>query len=187
MSLGLLGVFLSSNVKNKLMLYLSTRGGEKNVSFSSAVINGLANDGGLYVPESFPSFSEKDIKDLSHLDYPNLAYEVTKNFISSEDIPADKYKEICLRTYDNQFSKKIIDISKLNDNEYILNLFHGPSLAFKDYALQLLGNIYEYILEKEKISLTIIGATSGDTGSAAIHGCSKSKKVKMFILFLTEK
>jgi len=165
------------------MLYLSTRGGEKNVSFSSAVINGLANDGGLYVPESFPSFSEKDIKDLSHLDYPNLAYEVTKNFISSEDIPADKYKEICLRTYDNQFSKKIIDISKLNDNEYILNLFHGPTLAFKDYALQLLGNIYEYILEKEKISLTIIGATSGDTGSAAIHGCSKSKKVNMFILF----
>jgi len=165
------------------MLYLSTRGGEKDVSFSSAVINGLANDGGLYVPESFPFFSEKDIKDLSHLDYPNLAYEVTKNFISSGDIPADKYKEICIKTYDNQFSKKIIDISKLNDNEYILNLFHGPTLAFKDYALQLLGNIYEYILEKEKIRLTIIGATSGDTGSAAIHGCSKSKKVNMFILF----
>ena len=78
--------------------------------------------------------------------------------------------------------KEIISFNKLNDNEYIANLFHGPTFAFKDFALQLLGNIYDFILEKEKIKLTILGATSGDTGSATIQGCSKSN-VRIFILF----
>ena len=86
------------------------------------------------------------------------------------------------KTYEKAFGSKIISIHKLNEKEFISNLYHGPTFAFKDFALQLLGNIYDYILKKKK-KLTIIGATSGDTGSAAIYGCSQSKHIKMFILF----
>lgn len=165
------------------MKYLSTRGGEDDVSFTSVLLNGLAKDGGLYVPKSFPKFSFKDLKNLSHMNYSDLCYEVTKSFISESDIPHKDYKKICYETYDNKFSENIINIDKLSQSENILNLYHGPTLAFKDFALQLLGNIYDYILKKKKIELTILGATSGDTGSAAIYGCSKSKKIKTFILF----
>ena len=99
-----------------------------------------------------------------------------------DEISEIDYKNIVKKTYSNEFDKNIISLNKLNSNEYILNLYHGPTLAFKDYALQLLGNLYDFVL-KEKIKLTVIGATSGDTGSTAIYGCSKSKRVQMFILF----
>ncbi len=165
------------------MKYLSTRGGENEVSFTSVLLNGLAKDGGLYVPKSFPKFSTEDLKHLSHLNYPELCYEVTKGFMSELDIPYKEYKKICYDTYDKEFGDNIINIDKLSESENILNLYHGPTLAFKDFALQLLGNIYDYILKKKKIELTILGATSGDTGSAAIYGCSRSKKIKTFILF----
>ena len=115
---------------------------------------------------------------MKSLDYAHLAI-VTKYFISG-DIPADKYKKICKKTYEKAFGSKIISIHKLNEKEFISNLYHSPTFAFKDFALQLLGNIYDYILKEKK--LTIIGATSGDTGSAAIYGCSQSKHIKMFIL-----
>ena len=101
----------------------------------------------------------------------------------SKDISKEEYKLILKKTYNKKFGEKIISIDKLNNNEFILNLFHGPTFAFKDYALQLLGNLYDYVLKKKKLNLTIIGATSGDTGSAAIYGCSKSKKINMLILF----
>ncbi len=164
------------------MLYSSTRGEDKNRSFTDVLLNGLASDGGLYVPNKIPCFNESKLKSLSKLNYPELAFEITKRFLS-KDIPEKEYRKICLKTYKNAFGKDVISITKLNDKEYISNLFHGPTFAFKDFALQLLGNIYEYILKKKKINLTIIGATSGDTGSAAINGCSKSSKIRMFILF----
>lgn len=165
------------------MKYLSTRGGESEVSFTSVLLNGLAKDGGLYIPKSLPKFTSDDLKQLSHMSYPELCYEVTKGFMSESDIPSEKYKKICFDTYDNKFGKNIIDIDKLSEYENILNLYHGPTLAFKDFALQLLGNIYDYILKKKRIELTILGATSGDTGSAAIYGCSRSNNIKTFILF----
>ncbi len=164
------------------MFYSSTRGIDKNRRFKEVLLNGLAKDGGLYVPESLKEFSTKELVSLKKLNYPELAFEVTKDFIS-KDIPTDVYKEICYQTYSKVFGKNIISINKLGTNEYIANLFHGPTYAFKDFALQLLGNIYDFILKKEDKKLTIIGATSGDTGSAAIHGCSQSNKIKIFILF----
>ena len=116
------------------MKYLSTRGGESEVSFTSVLLNGLAKDGGLYIPKSLPKFSSEDLKQLSHMSYPELCYEVTKGFMSESDIPSEKYKKICFDTYDNKFGKKIIDIDKLSEYENILNLYHGPTLAFKDFA-----------------------------------------------------
>ena len=164
------------------MLYSSTRGIDKDLNFTQVLLNGLAKDGGLYVPNELPFFNKKKLKELSKLDYPNLAYEITKPFIANE-ISKKEYKEICSKTYKNSFGKKIISINKLNEFEFISNLFHGPTYAFKDFALQLLGNIYDFVLKKKQIKLTIIGATSGDTGSAAIYGCSKSSNINMFILF----
>ncbi len=164
------------------MLYSSTRGKDNNLSFSQVLLNGLAKDGGLYVPKEIPFFDKKKLKYLSKLSYPELTFELTKFFVLNE-IPNKKYKEICIKTYQKSFGKNIITIQKLNEKEYISNLFHGPTFAFKDFALQLLGNIYDYILRKRNSSLTILGATSGDTGSAAINGCCKSKKIKIFILF----
>ncbi len=165
------------------MYYSSTRGGDNNQKFVDVLLNGLANDGGLYVPDKIPKIRKNKFEEYSKMTYGELAYEVTKDFVDSEDIPLKSYKEICLKTYAGFSEKKIISIENLKQNEFILNLFNGPTFAFKDFALQLLGNLYDFILSKKKRQLTILGATSGDTGSAAIYGCSKSDYVKMFILF----
>lgn len=164
------------------MLYSSTRGNDNNLKFVDVLLNGLARDGGLYVPNSVQLYNDEELNFLRTLDYPNLAFEITKHFISRE-ITNKEYKNICIKSYKNVFGQKIITFNKLNESEFIANLFHGPTYAFKDFALQLLGNIYDFILKKKRKKLTILGATSGDTGSAAIHGCSKSDNVKIFILF----
>jgi len=164
------------------MIYSSTRGSDINLKFGDVLINGLAKDGGLYVPNSIKSYSEEELDSLRELDYSSLAFELTKDFVLGE-ISASEYKKICINSYKRSFGKEIISFEKLDQHKYIANLFNGPTYAFKDFALQLLGNIYDYILRKRKINLTILGATSGDTGSAAIHGCAKSKNVKIFILF----
>ena len=164
------------------MKYSSTRGEEKSVTFDKVLLNGLASDGGLYVPEKFPKFKLEEISKMKNLNYFELAHKVTEKFVQPI-ISSKDYFLICKKTY-LEFSKgEIISLTKLNSYESILNLYHGPTYAFKDYALQLLGNLYDYILKKKKISLTILGATSGDTGSAAINGCSDSDLINMFILF----
>ena len=164
------------------MIYSSTRGSDINLKFGDVLLNGLAKDGGLYVPNSLKFYSEKELDFLRELDYPNLVFELTKDFVLDE-ISESEYKKICINSYNKSFGKEIISFDKLDQYKYIANLFNGPTYAFKDFALQLLGNIYEYVLKKRKIKLTILGATSGDTGSAAIHGCAKSDNVKIFILF----
>ena len=164
------------------MIYLSTRGNDIDLKFGEVLLNGLAKDGGLYVPNKIKLYSEKELASLRELDYPLLVFELTKDFVLDE-IPEGEYKKICINSYNKLFGKEIISFDKLDQYRYVANLFNGPTYAFKDFALQLLGNIYEYVLEKRKIKLTILGATSGDTGSAAIHGCAKSKNVKIFILF----
>ena len=165
------------------MLYSSTRGQDNNVSFLNVLLNGLSKDGGLYVPNSFPKIKKQDLIRLKHLSYSELAFEITKDFVLSDDISKDDYRNIVKKTYGKEFSKDIISIDSLNNKEHILNLFHGPTFAFKDYALQLLGNLYDFILKSKKLKLTILGATSGDTGSAAIYGCSKSTRANVFVLF----
>jgi len=168
------------------MLYSSTRGKDKNVKFDTVLINGLAKDGGLYVPNKFKYFDQKKILSFKDLKYYELAYTITYDFVK-DSISSQDYLKICKKTYEGFSEDKILSHTKLDDNELILNLFHGPTLAFKDFALQLLGNIYDFFLKKMKTQLTIIGATSGDTGSAAIEGCSKSELIKIFILFPHEK
>ena len=165
------------------MLYSSTRGQDNNVSFFNVLLNGLSTDGGLYVPNRLPKIKNEDLIKFKHLSYSELAFEITKDFVISDEISKNDYWYIVKKTYGKEFGKDIISMENLNDKEYILNLFHGPTFAFKDYALQLLGNLYDFILKKKKINITILGATSGDTGSAAIYGCSKSERANVFILF----
>ncbi len=164
------------------MLYSSTRGNENSVEFEKVVLSGLASDGGLFVPDEISQIPKSKLNNMRGLSYSELVHQITWIFVKS-NISKEDYTKICEITYNEFSDNEIISIKKLNNKEYILNLFHGPTFAFKDYALQLLGNIYNFILKKKKIKLTIIGATSGDTGSAAIHGCSKSNLIKMFILF----
>ena len=132
------------------MLYSSTRGQDNNLDFVQVMLNGLAKDGGLYVPNKIPKINKKRLESLRDLPYHQIAFEVTKDFVISDDISIDDYQLILNKTYSRKFGKEIISLDKLNENEFILNLFHGPTFAFKDYALQLLGNLYYFILEKKK-------------------------------------
>ena len=133
------------------MLYSSTRGNDKNINFVQVMLNGLAKDGGLYIPNKIPKISKKKLQELRALSYVDLAYEVTKEFVVSKDISREEYKLILKKTYNKKFGNEIISIDRLNKNEFILNLFNGPTFAFKDYALQLLGNLYDFILKKKKL------------------------------------
>ncbi len=164
------------------MKYISTRSHAAELSFEEVVLQGLATDGGLYVPEFLPSFSAKDLQHLRHLSYEELFFEVTKHFIGSE-IDAKAYREIIRKSYASPFSHPAVaPLKQLAANEFILELFHGPTLAFKDFALQFLGNLLDYFLQKCDEKIAIIGATSGDTGSAAIQGCGACKNAQIFIL-----
>ena len=132
------------------MNYSSTRGKDKDLNFVDVMLNGLAKDGGLYVPDIIPKFNLKDLEKIRNLRYCDLAYDLTMPFIVNKEISEEEYKCICEKTYSRSFGKELISINKLNEKEYILNLFHGPTYAFKDYALQLLGNLYDFILKKKK-------------------------------------
>lgn len=163
------------------MKYISSRSNAAELSFEDVVLQGLATDGGLYVPEFLPSFSAKDLQHLRHLSYEELFFEVTKHFTGNE-IDAKTYREIIKKSYSKFSHVAIAPTKQLSSNEFLLELFHGPTLAFKDFALQFLGNLLDYFLQKRGEKIVIIGATSGDTGSAAIQGCMHSKNAQIFIL-----
>jgi len=163
------------------MKFTSTRTNAKELTFEEVVLQGLATDGGLYVPSFLPTFSPHEIKNFKKLSYPELFFEITKTFVGGE-IDDKTYKEIIDKSYKNFSHIAIAPTKQLNDKEFLLELFHGPTLAFKDFALQFLGNLLDYFLKKRKEKIVIIGATSGDTGSAAIRGCMDSKNVQIFIL-----
>ncbi|KAI0136823.1 threonine synthase [Xylariales sp. AK1849] len=168
--------------------YLSTRGDDYDFSFEEAVLKGLATDGGLYIPENIPDASQwQSWKDLP---FPDLALEVLSLYISPTEIPREDLKGIIDRSYSTFRAPETIPLRHLHDNLYLLELFHGPTFAFKDVALQFLGNLFEYFLVRKNIGktgrgrhhLTVVGATSGDTGSAAIYGLRGKKDVSVFIL-----
>ncbi len=163
------------------MKYISTRQNSPDLNFEEVVLQGLAVDGGLYVPEFFPRFSDAEIEDMAKLNYHDLVLKVISPFIGDE-IPTQDLKEIIKKSYQGFSHAAIAPTKQLSHNEYILELFHGPTLAFKDFALQMLGNIFDYFLIKRKEKVTVIGATSGDTGSAAIMGCKDCKNIDIFIL-----
>ncbi len=161
------------------MHYLSTRGGIQPVRFKDAVMMGLADDGGLLLPESIPVVSSEELESWRSLSYPELAFAIISRFV--DDIPAADLKELINRSYATFSHPQVTPVVR-QDGVYILELFHGVTLAFKDVALQFLGNLFEYILKERNERLTIVGATSGDTGSAAIHGVRGKDGISIFIL-----
>jgi threonine synthase len=161
------------------MRYMSTRGGVRGLSFRQAVMMGLADDGGLLLPEEIPRLSPGEIEALGMLAYPELAFQIVNRF--SGDIPSADLKELVERSYAT-FSHPEVTPLVHKDGVYILELFHGPTLAFKDVALQLLGNLFEYLLRETGERMNIVGATSGDTGSAAIYGVRGKQNIHIFIL-----
>ena len=163
------------------MKYISTRGQAPVLSFEDAVLAGLATDGGLYVPETLPQFSKEEIASWAGLPYQELAFKVMSPFVDGE-IPDDDLRELIAKTYSTFRHDAIAPLVQTAHNEFILELFQGPTLAFKDFALQFLGNLLDYVLKKRDQRVVIMGATSGDTGSAAIEGCRHSDNVDIFIL-----
>src|SRR6056297_1006739 len=161
------------------MKYNSTRGQIRDLSFSEAVMMGLASDGGLLLPQDIPHLSEQQLQALSRLDYKNLAYEIISLYAT--DLPNEDLRELVDKSYAAFDHPDVTPVVKYDD-VYILELFHGPTLAFKDVALQFLGNLFEYFLLQSGQSMNIIGATSGDTGSAAIHGIRGKQNINIFIL-----
>jgi len=160
------------------MKYISTRGQTDKVSFKDAVMMGLAEDGGLLLPESVPSVSDR-LDKLADMTYCELAYEIISLFAT--DIPESDLRTLIEKSYATFETSEVAPVVKKGD-VYIQELFHGPTFAFKDVALQLLGNLFEYILKERGEQLNIIGATSGDTGSAAIYGVRGKENIKIFIL-----
>ncbi len=163
------------------MKYISTRGGGQPKSFEEVILTGLAPDGGLYVPEKLPQFSIQEIASWSTLSYQELALKVISPFVDGA-IPEQDLEQLIAKSYATFRHDDIAPLVKTGSNEWILELFHGPTLAFKDFALQFLGNLLDYTLEKRQQKVVIMGATSGDTGSAAIEGCRRCNNIDIFIL-----
>ncbi len=161
------------------MQYISTRGGIKPVGFQDAIMMGLATDGGLLLPQDIPQLNQTSIDSWQSLPYQYLAVEVLSLFTG--DLPRLDLEQMVERSYARFSHPQVTPVARRGDT-YILELFHGPTLAFKDVALQLLGNLFEYELEKRNTHMNIVGATSGDTGSAAIYGVRGKKRINIFIL-----
>ncbi len=161
------------------MHYLSTRGKISPIPFTEAVLMGLAEDGGLLLPRTIPRIGSETFASWQKLGYADLAFEVMSRFI--DDIPVSHLKDIIARSYASFLHKEVTPLAHYGDF-HILELFHGPTLAFKDVALQFLGNLFAYLLDRDNSSLNILGATSGDTGSAAIYGVRGKERIKIFIL-----
>ena len=163
------------------MQYISTRGSEKSLNFTEALLAGLAEDGGLYLPQSWPKFTAQQWREMANLPYHELVLQIITPFIGTQ-IPEADLQKIIEDSYATFRHQAIAPLKQIDRNIFLLELFHGPTLAFKDFALQLLGNLFSYILEKQQRSLNIIGATSGDTGSAAIAAIAGKERLNIFML-----
>jgi len=163
------------------MRYVSTRGSAPALDFEGATLAGLASDGGLYVPEHWPSFSKEEIAAMRGLSYVDTAVAVMRPFVAGclDDATLTR---LCKAAYGRFAHDAVTPVVQLDHKHWLMELFHGPTLAFKDVALQLLGQLFETFLAKREAHLTIIGATSGDTGSAAIDGVAGRAKVDIFML-----
>ena len=169
------------------MKYISTRGQAPALSFTDVVLTGLATDGGLYIPEQLPRFDQQEIASWAKLSYQQLAFKVMAPFIIGSDkdhdeVSADDLTAIIQKSYQTFRHDAIAPLVQTHHNEWILELFQGPTLAFKDFALQFLGHLLDHILSKRQQKAVVMGATSGDTGSAAIEGCRRCDNLDIFIL-----
>ena len=162
------------------MRYVSTRDNSKEYSFEDVFIKGLADEGGLYVPKSLKKYSIQELSGLKKLDYIELSTEIINQF-SSDFISKDKLLSLIKKSYSSFREEEVIKISNLGKIK-LLELFHGPTLAFKDIAMQFIGNLYEYYLSKNEKKINIVVATSGDTGAAAIDAIKGKSNLNIFVL-----
>lgn len=164
------------------MKYISTRGRAPELSFEEAMLSGLARDGGLYVPATIPQMSQEDIAALAGLSYEETAFRVMRPFVG-DSFTDETFGDIISRAYAGFGHGARAPLVQLAPNHFLLELFHGPTLAFKDFAMQLIGQLFEDALKRRGERVTIVGATSGDTGSAAIEAFRGLDAVDVFILF----
>ena len=164
------------------MKYISTRGQAPELTFEEAMLTGLARDGGLYVPAEIPQLSHDDIKALSGLSYEETAFRVMRPFLG-DCFTDEEFRGIISRAYAGFGHAARAPLKQLAPNHFLLELFHGPTLAFKDFAMQLIGQLFQVALERRGDRVTIAGATSGDTGSAAMEAFRGLSNVDVFILF----
>lgn len=164
------------------MRYVSTRGGSVDRRFSEVLMEGLAPDGGLYVPTAYPKIDDATLRRWRVLPYADLAFEIMSLYV--DDIPADALRDIIARTYTPEVfgSAQIVPLREIDESIALLNLSNGPTFAFKDIAMQFLGNLFEAELERRGARLNILGATSGDTGSAAEYAMRGKRNVQVFML-----
>lgn len=184
------GVSLPAAAKG--MRYRSTRSADADNTFKHAVMRGLAPDGGLFVPETIPKISAEEMASWRNLQFPSLACKIMSKYIGVDEIPSAALESIVFKSYQTFSTTHVTPLVKMSDDgtTYVLEQFHGPTAAFKDVALQFLGNLFEYFLESENADaaegeekrITVLGATSGDTGSAAIEGLRGKKNVEVYIL-----
>ena len=162
------------------MQYISTRNTKQTFAFKNVFLSGLASDGGLYIPRKIPSYSPKELENLRKLSYKQLATKIIFNFCSDE-FNENEIKDLVNKSYKEFRVKNVVNIKKL-ENIVLLELFHGPTLAFKDISMQVIGNMYEKILSDKNKIINIVVATSGDTGAAAISALKGRKNINIFVL-----
>jgi threonine synthase len=162
--------------------YISTRGQAPELTFEDAMLTGLARDGGLYVPETIPKLSTDDIKAMAGKSYEEIAFQVMRPFVG-DTFSDDDFKGIIERAYKDFGHAARAPLVQLDHGHYLLELFHGPTLAFKDFAMQLIGQLFQTALSRRNERVTIVGATSGDTGSAAIEAFRGLENVDVFIMY----
>jgi threonine synthase len=161
--------------------YVSTRGEAPVLSFDEVLLAGLARDGGLYMPETWPKLGQAELKALAGRPYAEVAAAVLKPFVGGA-IPDADLAALAADAYRGFGHPAVAPLKQLDSNLFLLELFHGPTLAFKDYALQLVGRLFDHVLQAKRRRVTIVGATSGDTGSAAIEACRDREAIDVFIL-----
>ncbi|GAM17558.1 hypothetical protein SAMD00019534_007330, partial [Acytostelium subglobosum LB1] len=167
------------------MKYKSTRGTVNGLSFIDAVKMGLADDGGLLVPESVPQVSQQMLDQWRSQSFQEISFNILSMYIDRSEIPENDLRDLVNRSYATFSNDAVTPLKRLdeNNNTFILELFHGPTFSFKDVALQFLGNLFEYILKRDNERLSVVVATSGDTGSAAIHGLKGRENINLFVLY----
>ena len=163
------------------MQYVSTRGSAPTLDFAGVTLAGLANDGGLYVPAKWPRFSPEEIASMRGLPYAELAARIMQPFVG-DCLTPESLRGLTAKAYGRFAHAAVTPLTQLDERQWLLELFHGPTLAFKDVALQMLGLLFEEFLAREDGTLTIVGATSGDTGSAAIDAVAGLDRVEIFML-----
>ena len=168
-------------MKNDSLQYISTRGHKKKLKFRDVIFEGLAPDGGLYIPENWPKLEKNIIESFKNKDYLEIAHDVISPFLD-ETINDGDLKSIIKSAYKSFDTDEITPIRKIGNNEYLLELYHGPTYAFKDIAMQFIARLMDYYLSKDNSTINILGATSGDTGAAAIEGFSNIQSTNIFVL-----